>query len=948
MTTRSFWLFGIVGQALVRLVLGTMAVVGVAIWASYEFTVSSHRHDQLQNLTRWNDDRTARETAVIDRVERQVREARRLLQVHLERPASTKPPIPLLEDGSRRQFSQDIMSPWAVFINTTASTDRAQLEAALVAREMMVELAPTLAEYPANLTIAMKGKWFAGWGTDQMSLARDVLPIDPVMLPAEVASLTGERVVSWSEAFWEPITDRWQIAATMSLESATLGRIAITQMLPIDDLLKRATDRQASGGETLVYNRAGRLLAGTDLQERIEESNRRSVSLTLSNSGDLRLVHLQSTIDAQGTPSQLVDNPDGSGWYLVSRMPGPGWTEVTFQPFVQLDGRARTTAGWILFVGLSVIIAQSLLLVTVLRSRVARPLARLTQASLNLTDDRGVVPTLDTYRQDEVGELSRSFVVMVDAVAAREVDLRQANIALREREELARALVDSAADAVVLFGDGLITEANPTAEALFAAGSQSLVGKNAYDLLAVNLQDVGSAATRDSWDKRLVRTHDGQTQHFPVLMQRFDKTTFEAEVGLARVHLPGQRRLLAVIRDVSARNQLERQLRQSQKLESLGQLAGGIAHDFNNMLAGIMGAAELLERQVQEAERPRKLLKIILTTCDRAAGLTRKLLTFARKGQAQRQLVNVHQVISDTIGMLEVSLNHSITVTVDLAALNYEILGDPTDLQNAILNLALNARDAMPNGGQLRFITRTRDMGPQNDGGVVIPLTPGQYLELTVSDTGMGISSAVRAKMFEPFFTTKPVGKGTGLGLAAVYGMVLDHHGSMRVDSEEGKGTHFVLYLPLAVDGKVEEREAAPAVPQEIKTPNKRGVVMLVDDEELVRSVAIGFLEEIGWQVVEAGEGIKALELYREQWRRIDVVILDMEMPGQRGIDVLREMKRMNSNVVAILCSGYVRDRSVEQLAADGFLAQLSKPYRMADLERVLNDVTVKKVEGRQ
>ena len=532
---------------------------------------------------------------------------------------------------------------------------------------------------------------------------------------------------------------------------------------------------------------------------------------------------------------------------------------------------------------------------------------------------------------------------MADAVVAREDDLRTANTALREREELARALVDSAADAVVLFGDGIITEANPTAEALFATGSTSLVGKNAYDLLAILPHEVGSNASRDSWDKRLVRTHDGQTQHFPVLMQRFDATTFEAEVGLARVHLPGQRRLLAVIRDVSARNQLERQLRQSQKLESLGQLAGGIAHDFNNMLAGIMGAAELLERQLPVAERPRKLLKIILTTCDRAAGLTRKLLTFARKGQNQRQSVNVHQVIGDTMGMLEVSLDHRITVSVDLAASHCEIIGDSTDLQNAILNLALNARDAMPQGGQLRFMTRLRDMGPQNDAGVILPLIPGPYLELTISDTGMGIPLAVRAKIFEPFFTTKPVGKGTGLGLAAVYGMVLDHHGSMRVDSEEGKGTSFVLYLPLAADGK----EVMPSMPQKaVKATSKRGVVMLVDDEDLVRSVAVSFLEEMGWEALDANEGVTALGLYRDQWRRIDVVMLDMEMPGQRGVDVLREMKRINPHVVAILCSGYVRDRSVEQLIADGFRAQLSKPYRIADLERVLNDVSAKKTGG--
>jgi PAS domain S-box-containing protein len=932
MTTRSAWQFGIVAQALVWLVLGTMVVVGLAIWISYEATVSTNRDDLLQNLSRLNEDRTAREMAVIDRVERQVRETRRLLRLRLQRPAEEPATIPLQEDGSRRLIPGADEPPVAVFINLTASADQRQVTAAMVARDLLAELAPTLAEYPSNLTIAMPTGWFAGWGKDPIDLARDILPIDPVMLPAELAGLGGDEAVAWSEPFHEPLTDRWQVTASTVLTVEGTGRLIIRQVLPMDDLLRRATQRHTLGGDTVVFGRGGRLLAGTGLEAVIARSLQQEAGApTLTSSGIPRVVRLAHRIPEQGPASELILDPDGSGWYSVSRMTGPGWVEATFHPFEDLDRRARVTAGWILIVGLAVMVAQALLLVIVLRSRVAKPLARLSQAAADLTEDRDVIPTLHTWRQDEVGDLSRRFVSMADAVAAREVELRQANTSLREREALARALVDSAADAVVLFGEEVITEANPTAEALFRSDAQPLTGRNPVDLVAETSDGLDGAAT---WGEHVGRALGGQTQHFPILMERCDGSTFEAEVGLARVNLPGSRRLLAVIRDVSARNQLERQLRQGQKLESLGQLAGGVAHDFNNMLAGIMGAAELLGRQVRLEPEPRKLLGTILTTCERAAGLTRKLLSFARKGQPQSIPLDLHQVVHDTVGILEASLDKRIGIQAELAAERHGIVGDPADLQNALLNLAFNARDAMPDGGRLTFRTRLLDLGPVEVPGLITPLPPGLYLELSVSDTGMGIPQAVLPRIFEPFFTTKPVGKGTGLGLAAVYGTMLDHGGSLRVDSQEARGTTFVLYFPIAKEGSAITRSLGGTS----DTGSRRGVVLLVDDEDLVRSVALAFLQEMEWEVIEAGDGQQALDLYREQWRRIDLVMLDMEMPGRRGIDLLREMKQVNPGVVAILCSGYVRDGSADQLIAEGFRAQLSKPYRMAELERVLTE----------
>jgi two-component system, cell cycle sensor histidine kinase and response regulator CckA len=271
------------------------------------------------------------------------------------------------------------------------------------------------------------------------------------------------------------------------------------------------------------------------------------------------------------------------------------------------------------------------------------------------------------------------------------------------------------------------------------------------------------------------------------------------------------------------------------------------------------------------------------------------------------------------MGMLEASLDKRIHLKAELTAERSGIVGDPADLQNAMLNLAFNARDAMPAGGQLTFATRLCDLGTMDDPGLISPLPPGLYLELSVSDTGSGIPKAVLPKIFEPFFTTKPVGKGTGLGLAAVYGTVLDHGGSLRVVSQEGQGTSFFLYFPVAGDSSAITR----AEHTTSLISSRRGLVLLVDDEELVRSVAHAFLEELGWEVMEAAD--------------------DMEMPGRRGIDLLREMKQMNPGVIAILCSGYVRDGSIDQLIAEGFRAQLSKPYRMAELEAILDEARPKR-----
>jgi CheY-like chemotaxis protein len=366
-------------------------------------------------------------------------------------------------------------------------------------------------------------------------------------------------------------------------------------------------------------------------------------------------------------------------------------------------------------------------------------------------------------------------------------------------------------------------------------------------------------------------------------------------------------------------------------MESLGQLSGGVAHDFNNMLAGIMGAAELLSHDPVSNPNMQRHLSSILTTCDRAAGLTRKLLSFARKGQSQRQQLDLHQVIRDSATMLNHSLDKRIQINLQLKATTCTIIGDPAQLQNAVINLALNARDAMPEGGQITIATRLTDIEPEDESRLVVPLKPGPYLELSIKDTGEGIPPEIQAHIFEPFFTTKPVGKGTGLGLAAVYGMIMDHRGSLAVESRVSVGTTFSIYLPLSRDGTT-----STFAEKVLEKKPGRGVVLLVDDEDMVRSVGRQLLEVLGYEVIEAENGVVAVDMFHKNHKRVDVVLLDMEMPGMRGIDCLRELRTQRENIAAVLCSGYARDVTAEELRSEGFHGQLCKPYRLAELERVL------------
>ena len=381
-----------------------------------------------------------------------------------------------------------------------------------------------------------------------------------------------------------------------------------------------------------------------------------------------------------------------------------------------------------------------------------------------------------------------------------------------------------------------------------------------------------------------------------------------------------------VLRDLTDQLAAVDRMQQAQRLESIGKLAGGIAHDSNNLLTVIMGAAELLGRTVDAGARQRHV-DTILDTASRAADFNRKLLAFARKEAVRRDPVDLRLLLDEVETLLGHSLDKRVTILVERPGESLATLGDRTALLNALINLGVNAGDAMAGGGELRLsLMRTDLVAPEEAaGGGELPA--GAYACLLVADTGSGIPAAVLPRLFEPFFTTKPVGKGTGLGLAAVLGTVRSHGGTVTVSSQTGRGTTFRVLLPLT---KLPEGVASgPAIPGRWRGS---GTVLLVDDDATVRLVAQRLLEEMGFTVLTAANGKLALEAHERHRAEIRLVVLDMVMPVMDGETCFRELRARDAKLPVLFVSGFSGDADLARLRAIGTTDWLAKPFRAEQL----------------
>ncbi len=381
-----------------------------------------------------------------------------------------------------------------------------------------------------------------------------------------------------------------------------------------------------------------------------------------------------------------------------------------------------------------------------------------------------------------------------------------------------------------------------------------------------------------------------------------------------------------IMRDVTEQRALQKQLIQAQKMESIGTLAGGVAHDFNNIMCAILGYASIMKMDMKKDNQFFKYLDTIESSASRAAKLTDQLLAFARAGKYDVRIININNIVSDTVNLLKETFDRSIEIEADLYPQLPSIEGDANQIQQIILNICVNARDAMPNGGQLTIATGVKQI-TRHYVKTHLGAMEGDYVTLSVKDTGAGIDKSIIQRIFDPFFTTKGAGKGTGLGLSVVYGVVKNHGGYVDARSDVNKGTTFEIFLPMCESSKIEEQKREVEVP---KGGNE--LILIVDDEKPICNIGKEILERYGYKTLVAYNGEEAIELYKSNREKIKLTIIDMIMPKLGGLETFLKLKEINSYVKALLSTGYSQTERVQEILNSGVKGFIKKPYNANEL----------------
>lgn len=535
------------------------------------------------------------------------------------------------------------------------------------------------------------------------------------------------------------------------------------------------------------------------------------------------------------------------------------------------------------------------------------------------------------FRMEAEQAIRHANIDFESRVEQRTIELAKANAALRiENQErryvqsqlehslsLLNATLESTLDGILVVStEGLISNCNQKFLDMWHIPRIAVTGLRTGDLLSSVAPQLESP---DEFLEELeVMQVNAEAAGFRQLKLK-DGRIFERYSQPQRVNGTTIGRVWS-FRDVTQARRLEEELRQSQKMEAIGRLAGGVAHDFNNVLMIISGCADQLRNDPELPAHDRPCCEQLVETSKRATALTRQLLAFSRKHPIQPQAVDLNAAIAELAGMLRPLLAGSIQLVINSRAQNLIVHVDPSQLQLMIMNLALNARDAMPEGGILSFTTIAETL-PED---AVLPGGSRSFVVLEVTDTGAGMSQDIKERIFEPFFTTKGIGKGTGLGLAMAYGIVEQANGHITVDSELGHGTTFRIYLPLYA-ALAEEK------PQAIESTPGRGdeTILLVEDERPIRTMTRQYLESLGYRVLEAADGEEALRIFNEHHDSVALVLSDIIMPGIRGDDLVREIRKQQPNIVAVLISGFM---DVCQLNDESSV--LEKPFAFPDLGR--------------
>lgn len=632
------------------------------------------------------------------------------------------------------------------------------------------------------------------------------------------------------------------------------------------------------------------------------------------------------------TEGQFSSRMDGrETWYVYKVFKPWNWTIVYAVPLEEKYSDVGTFSTLLLLtmVTITFLVASILSLVI---TRLMRPIGELRDKAVEIS--RGNLDTpIEIHSSDEIGVLAGSLDSMRKAIQRQITELSSE---VAERKSIASELRD--------LESYLADIINSMPSALIGIDAQKHVTR--WNSNAEKITGVSAAAALSA---PLVDVYPEIKDIIPVISESLDRCEIKRLIKRERIGAHGSiceditiyplsscsaGELGAVIRidDVTKEHELQLQIQHSHRMDAIGQLAGGVAHDFNNMLAGISGASELLELSLGGKAKEQSYINIIKNATEQAAGLTGKLLAFSRKGKLLSTPVDLHAITRDAIAILERSIDRRITIQEEFNAEFPMVVGDPAQLQSGILNICVNARDAMPEGGDIHLSTINVDFN--DDYCKIDPnFRPGKYIKLSIEDTGNGIAPEVQARVFEPFFTTKDTGKGTGLGLAAVYGMVKEHHGNIHLYSELGKGTAFHIFLPTST-------EDAPVITrQNERVVHGEGTILVVDDEEIIRATASLLIENLGYTVLLAHNGAEAVDIYRQQVDDIDLIILDAVMPVMDGREAFEQIIALNPQAKVILSSGYAKNINIHSMTAKGLAGSITKPFNQLEISKLIAHV---------
>ncbi|MEW6719386.1 MAG: PAS domain S-box protein [Thermodesulfobacteriota bacterium] len=507
---------------------------------------------------------------------------------------------------------------------------------------------------------------------------------------------------------------------------------------------------------------------------------------------------------------------------------------------------------------------------------------------------------------------------------------RRMEDALKESEELYRTVFDHGEDGIV------IVEPDTAAPIWFNKRACEQLGYTPEEFARLKIADIDLFEGPDEVEARIRKVIEKGYDEFETI--HLARSGERRNILVKARYIPAGKRPLChcIWRDITEtkrREALEKRLQASQRMETVGTLAGAIAHDFNNALTGIIGFAALLREGLSGNEQALSDLDEVMLCSERAAMLTRQLLTYARRQVVEPVRLDLNRLVSDLVKFVSKLIGDRIEVRTALACGLPALHADVGEIEQVVMNLCLNARDAMPGGGSLTIGTEAVELDAE--AGRELPeAEPGRYAVLTVSDTGTGMEKAVEERAFDPFFTTKGPGEGMGLGLSMVYGIVRRHGGAVRLSTEPGKGTTFRIYFPAAegMDALV------PAGPSEAIRGGTE-TILLAEDDEAARKIAERTLTGLGYTVLSAGDGEAAVDLFRGSSSRIDIALLDLVMPRKGGMDAFREMREIRGDLKAVFVSGYAAEDIRESFALNAGIPFLSKPFGPGVLARKVREV---------